>query len=106
MAVLNRSAMAALIKALIKSGTRYQLVSATGLSYSTIERYLRVFHRLEVVVIDRWVQNDTMRWVAAYRLKTDPADRDAAKPAPLTDAEVCARYRAKKTKRKLGVWGI
>lgn len=96
MANYNAAQMASFIKELLNGGTCKQIAEKTGLGHSTVMRYMRSFRAQNVVVVDRYTRTRDLKAVKVWVLRTDPYQKDAVKPPPMTHAERTKRYRMKK----------
>lgn len=99
MAFMHCSTLAVVIKQLIKGGTVKEIADASGLEENTVRRYLRVWHRQGVVYIDRYKRDRAFKPWKVWMINMDNMP-DAVKPEPMTCAEKCQRYKAKKARRE------
>lgn len=98
MAYMHCATLAQLMKALIKGGTVAELSEFSGLNESTVRRYLRVWKRAGVVYITRWKRDVAMKPLRVWQINFDNMP-DAQKPQPLTQAEICRRYKLRRTQK-------
>lgn len=92
---LNATAMKELLLALHgRPVSKYELQDITGLTNTTVSRWISMLHRAELVYISDWSRVGTRgNWTAlwSFGYKTS----DAPKPKPLTQSQYAKRWRLK-----------
>lgn len=96
----NATAFAAMCRLLHEGPhTQAMLMERCGLAPYTVVKWLRILRNQQLVFVSKWERNRSGRpsafWEWGYK------EPSAPRPKPMTDAEYCARYRAKKANKAL-----
>ena len=74
--------------------TMLDLADMTGLTIQTVRHYCNLFHRKGIVHICDW--NEDVKGGRTLKVFALGTGKDMPKPKPLTTAQICARYRARR----------
>lgn len=92
------------VMAFLDGATCYEAAQASGVDYNTVRRYVRSWHQLGVVYIDRWQKALDGTTTAVYQIGKE---EDTPRPAAMTRSQRQRRYMdrliMKAVNRRLGV---
>lgn len=100
----RRALIGSILVCLKEGATIKKIVENTGVSDSSVRRYVATWKRLGVVYRESYVRGGSQRWEAVWRLRYDN-EADAKPPKPIENAKVCAAYKKRKKAKTMGVWG-